>query len=91
MEQDKEKIDEFVNSCISGMTLISRSWNGDDANYSIEKINNYINELKKVSVAYNDISKFIKYASEEYYKKDNSFYDKFNNERNSYESEFNEI
>ncbi len=89
--QYKEKFDEYINSCLSGMSLISDSWHGDDATYSIAKIKRYLNELKKISISYENIGNFISYANREYYEKDNSFQSKFTKERQDYESEYSDV
>ena len=91
MLSNKEEFDKNIKSCLEATEMIGNVWQGQDATYSLNKINAYLKTLSHFSNAYENLGKFIKYANEEYYKEDNGYKEEFDKERQSYESEYDDV
>ena len=85
MRSDSLYLDEEINKLNEYLIELQTVWKGIDANNFYINFSGYLNKLKTVPMALNDIEFFINKANKIYCEKDRNFASAIRRDRNKYE------
>ena len=71
--EDSESLNACLETMQNDIKELNTIWNGDDAKVFCEKFNNYLEKVKSISLAYNNIENSMKKANVLYKECDNNF------------------